>query len=193
MVQEVDLSHESVSVLLDGELREDEATQVMAWLATDGQARAYWHACHVARDVLHDPRLAGAAVQDAAFMARLRGRLAHEVIAPPALMSAAVRTQPAPEAANDSGGWRQVAVVAVLALTAVLGWQLGLPQSNEMMVSAPPVQRIAVNPSQTMLRDPALDALVAAHRQQGGASAWLQPAGFLRGATLEPVSASSPR
>jgi sigma-E factor negative regulatory protein RseA len=38
---------------------------------------------------------------------------------------------------------------------------------------------------QTMLRDPRLDELLAAHKQYGGASALQMPAGFLRNATFE--------
>jgi sigma-E factor negative regulatory protein RseA len=36
-----------------------------------------------------------------------------------------------------------------------------------------------------MLRDPQLDALLAAHRQFGGASALQMPTGFLRNATFD--------
>jgi sigma-E factor negative regulatory protein RseA len=36
-----------------------------------------------------------------------------------------------------------------------------------------------------MIRDPQLDALLAAHRQFGGTSALQMPAGFLRRATFE--------
>lgn len=38
---------------------------------------------------------------------------------------------------------------------------------------------------QVMIRDPQLDALLAAHRQLGGASVLQMPAGFLRNATFE--------
>jgi sigma-E factor negative regulatory protein RseA len=36
-----------------------------------------------------------------------------------------------------------------------------------------------------MIRDPQLDALLAAHRQFGGTSALQMPTGFLRNATFE--------
>jgi len=36
-----------------------------------------------------------------------------------------------------------------------------------------------------MLRDPRLDALLAAHRQHGGVTALQMPAGFLRNATFD--------
>ena len=39
-------------------------------------------------------------------------------------------------------------------------------------------------PQGNMLRDPRLEALVQAHQQAGGASAWQVPAGFLRNATF---------
>ena len=38
---------------------------------------------------------------------------------------------------------------------------------------------------QVMIRDPHLDALMAAHKQFGGTSALQMPAGFLRNATFE--------
>jgi sigma-E factor negative regulatory protein RseA len=36
-----------------------------------------------------------------------------------------------------------------------------------------------------MIRDPQLDAMLAAHKQFGGASALQMPAGFLRNATFQ--------
>jgi sigma-E factor negative regulatory protein RseA len=39
--------------------------------------------------------------------------------------------------------------------------------------------------STVMIRDPRLDALLAAHRQFGGASALQMPSGFMRNATFE--------
>jgi sigma-E factor negative regulatory protein RseA len=39
-----------------------------------------------------------------------------------------------------------------------------------------------------MIRDPRLDALLAAHRQFGGTSALQMPSGFLRNATFEESS-----
>jgi sigma-E factor negative regulatory protein RseA len=36
-----------------------------------------------------------------------------------------------------------------------------------------------------MIRDPHLDALMQAHQQLGGHSAWQMPSGFLRNATYE--------
>jgi len=47
--------------------------------------------------------------------------------------------------------------------------------TGELAMSSPPV----------MLRDPKLDALLAAHRQFGGTSALQMPTGFLRNATFE--------
>jgi sigma-E factor negative regulatory protein RseA len=39
--------------------------------------------------------------------------------------------------------------------------------------------------SELMIRDPQLDALLAAHRQMGGATALQMPSGFLRNATFD--------
>jgi len=42
--------------------------------------------------------------------------------------------------------------------------------------------------SALMIRDPQLDALLAAHRQMGGTTALQMPSGFLRNATFDEVS-----
>jgi sigma-E factor negative regulatory protein RseA len=57
-----------------------------------------------------------------------------------------------------------------------LGWQLAGGLAD------PP------DAQQVMLRDPQLDAMLAAHRQAGGAPALQMSAGFLRNATFEGTS-----
>jgi len=47
---------------------------------------------------------------------------------------------------------------------------------------------VAEESGAVMLRDPQLDALLAAHRQHGGVTALQMPAGFLRNATFNEAS-----
>ena len=112
------------------------------------------------------------------------------------------------EAANASvfrwklvSGFASVAAVAAIGwsvLTAGLGGQSGaggsefakLAQSQPQIPSqppsvAPPVAAQAGDAGGVMLRDPRLDAFMAAHKQFGGASALAQPAGFLRSASYD--------
>jgi sigma-E factor negative regulatory protein RseA len=56
------------------------------------------------------------------------------------------------------------------------------PDLTSARLTAPASPAQSVMPS-TMLRDPQLDALLAAHRQFGGTSALQMPSGFLRNAT----------
>ncbi len=178
-----------LSALVDGQLHGAEFAKTLEWLGRDEQARLTWHAYHVVGDVLRSGE-ANFSLHDATFLQRLRLGLQRE--APPPGRSWAVSAIPAEEiaaaselasgsrnrVANDaSGGWKWLAGFASLALVAVIGWQL--------------VAGLAVQPEQpqlVMIRDPQLDALLAAHRQSGGVSALQMSAGFLRNATFEASS-----
>ena len=103
------------------------------------------------------------------------------------------------EAANDSRyRWRLVAGMVSLALVSLIGWQGLGPWADQpgaarlaqgmVPVTVPgtvPQQDMALAEPQVMIRDPQLDALLAAHKQFGGTSALQMPAGFLRNATFE--------
>jgi sigma-E factor negative regulatory protein RseA len=120
------------------------------------------------------------------------------------------------QSANDFW-WRRVAGLASFTLMGVLAWQgyqfVGeagtvasvaqlaptrvTPVSPVMGASGPlaadrPASNTALVPNDelqaTMIRDPRLDALLAAHRQFGGTSALQMPSGFLRNATFEESS-----
>ena len=104
--------------------------------------------------------------------------------------------------------WKMVAGFASLAAVAAVTWgtwsDLSSGFSTQLANSSTPsqvvpVKQIANAPatnvqsnaptvaveSQVMIRDPNLDALLAAHKQFGGTSALQMPAGFLRNATFE--------
>jgi sigma-E factor negative regulatory protein RseA len=92
--------------------------------------------------------------------------------------------------------WKMLATAACVALVGVVGlqlWSLGGGRNESQMAAVrpavvPPPQPdvvVADSAAGTMLRDPRLDELMAAHRQLGGHSALQVPAGFLRNATYE--------
>jgi sigma-E factor negative regulatory protein RseA len=87
-----------LSALADGQA-EALAPGCRAW-AEGGAARATWHAYHVIGDVMRSDELARDAAGDAAFLDRLRGRLAQEPV-PLAPMAATAAPAPAPAAARD--------------------------------------------------------------------------------------------
>lgn len=179
-----------VSALVDGELSGASLRRALRLLETSEAARAHWHACQVAGDVLRAPGLAAYAATDAAFVARLRERL-HR---PPPAVPLPVQAPPsrAMAAANDAGRpWKLAAGFASLAALAVLVWQLigtgdqpASPQLAQREQAGASVG-LAEADATGMLRDPRLDQLLAAHRQTGAASALQMPAGFLRNATYE--------
>jgi sigma-E factor negative regulatory protein RseA len=110
-----------------------------------------------------------------------------------------------PDSANDSNfRWKILAGAASLAAVAAIGWGVWLnggsavgaggqlAQTGAAAVSVAASGGAAVSAAgtepQVMIRDPHLDALLAAHKQFGGTSALQMPAGFLRNATFESSS-----
>lgn len=105
--------------------------------------------------------------------------------------------------ANDASfRWKLLTAVASLAAVAAIGWNtLGfVADPAGVLASSGRGAQIAqtpggaggpavfvVTPEQppVMIRDPHLDALMAAHNQFGGTSALQMPAGFIRNATFE--------
>ncbi|MBT9506300.1 sigma-E factor negative regulatory protein [Rhodoferax sp.] len=201
---------ELVSALVDGQLRPEEFAEVIEWVGSTEDARATWHAYHLVGDVMRSSDALAGGV-DAVFMARLRQGLQRET-ASPAVQNAInlIANDAMPEraralnlsdieAANDSRyRWRLVAGIVSLALVSLIGWQgLGpwadqsgtvrLAQGSTPVTGAgiAPQQDTALAEPQVMIRDPQLDALLAAHKQFGGTSALQMPAGFLRNATFE--------
>lgn len=181
---------ELLSALADGALQGDELAQALALCGSDG-ATACWRDYHLIGDVLRAPELAGSS-DSARLLLRVRGAMAEvPVPAAPAMPPPGL-----PPAANDPlFRWKMAAGFASLAAVAAIGWnslsvlQEGTPQGAQLASGQPPrtavVTEMAQAGPQTMLRDPRLDELLAAHKQYGGASALQMPAGFLRNATFE--------
>mgnify|MGYP001756961603 FL=1 len=90
-----------------------------------------------------------------------------------------------PVAAN--GAWRWMAGASLMVLLGVVSvglWRTDVSAPTAQMASGPAAVQGAEGVA-VMLRDPELDALMAAHQQMGGHSAWQMPSGFLRNATFE--------
>ena len=171
----LDREAELASALADGQLSGAELAEAIDWVSETEEGRMHWHDYHLIGEVLRGDqvRMSG---QDAAFLGRLRDRLQSE----PTLTRAA-------EAANDIRfHWARLMGVVLLLVGSLLGWQAWV-DSDEAAGKARLVQAPAETPA-TMIRDPQLDAMLAAHKQFGGASALQMPAGFLRNATFQGVA-----
>jgi sigma-E factor negative regulatory protein RseA len=208
-MQETELKREQLSALVDGQLQGDAFAQTVDWLGQADEARSTWHAYHVVGDVLR----AGQAIdssRDSVFLARLKLGLQQETRRPisfdaPDMNPELALTEEADspinlktESANDRFfRWKWVAGLASLAVVSVIGWQAvsvgndphGAAQlaqaTTPAITSVGTVQPLDAGGAVVMIRDPQLDALLAAHRQFGGTSALQMPAGFLRNATFE--------
>ncbi len=207
-----DASHvkeEWVSALVDGELRDEEFARAIVYIEDSRVAREAWDTYHLVGEVLRSGKLETLG-HDEIFIERLRRELtsnAHDTVAFEQDRKRLERVNlSAVPAANDSW-WRRVAGLASVAFVGILVWQAAqwLGQGNSAgntstLAQAPaPAQASASSASSAsleatdsggavMLRDPQLDALLAAHRQHGGVTALQVPAGFLRNATFNEAS-----
>jgi sigma-E factor negative regulatory protein RseA len=201
---------QQLSALADGQLQGAEAERALDWLVHDKDAQARWHTYHLLGDVMR----AGAAScpdQDAAFMRRMRVALDKELPKTPqefAINKEAAITRPhwlntinsiKNKAANDAlFHWRLAGGLASLLAVMVVAWQ-GLRGGFELGAT-PQLAQVSVPTGQpkaalaqvlvtaalpVMIRDPKLDAFLAAHKQFGGTSAFQKPAGFLSNAVFE--------
>lgn len=215
MMQETEKNLELVSALADGQLGGEEFARTVEWLGHDEEASLTWHAYHLVGDVLRSGETMVSA-RDIAFSRRLKLFLQREVVLAPSLDAAnliagcEISKNPGvvqlseDEVANDAhSGWKLLAGFASLVAVAVIGWQAagslgdqrGAPQLAQapLQTGKPEIglqQTLAVGADQppVMIRDPQLDALLAAHRQSGGTSVLQMSAGFLRNATFEGTS-----
>ena len=182
--------NDRISALMDGQLRGKEFSEAMAGLASRPQDEGTWQMYHLIGDVLRSEELGGG-VHDRDFLSRLERKLAQETVRTTA---APVLVSRAQGASANSSAWRWIAGVAltVLVSAAGLGVWNSSPDGQQLAASrSAPVAggaEVAAASASTgivMLRDPELDALMAAHQQLGGHSALQMPSGFLRNATFE--------
>ncbi|WP_255033921.1 sigma-E factor negative regulatory protein [Rhodoferax sp. TH121] len=183
--------NERISALMDGDLPAAELDALLDDLGQGDSSANAWHLYHVAGDVMRSQALAPLR-SDLAFLQRLEPRLAREVV------TAQVMPSPAPalpgaepfRRLSSNGPWRWVASATFMLLAGVVSvgmwWTAGSELSPQLAeVTVPAVEPVAAQVPGVMLRDPELDALMAAHQQMGGHSAWQMPSGFLRNATYE--------
>lgn len=189
-------NHELISALADGQLVGKDLLTALALCEADEQTRASWSAYHLIGDVLRSPGLAPQA-SDAAFVLRLRERLAQEPVlaAVPdrtVLAPGAAVTVPERQAANDARfSWKLVAGFASLAAVLAVAWNAGSgvlspAAAPQLARSEAPSQQVLVMSAQgPVVRDARLQELLAEHKQFGGLSALQMPSGFLRNATFD--------
>ena len=198
-----DMKREMVCALADGQLRGQDFAKAVESLHSDADSRAAWQSYHVIGDVLRSPELAEH-VGDHGFLARFQSRLASDTEAQVAYerVSTAIESKDIlhiykarKASANDSAFvWKLTAGCASLAATVAIGWSMvgglnGTSGGAQLAQVVSPTQAsstaLAVSESAVMIRDPNLDALLAAHKQLGGTTALQMPTGFLRNATFE--------
>ena len=201
---------ERLSALADGQLPEDEEDRTLDWLAHDEDAQSSWNTYHLLGEVMRSG-VASCPARDAAFMQRMNAALAKEPVQPlqiNAIKNEAVQANPQGSealkgikqtAANDAFiHWRWAGGLAALLAVVVVSWQglsAGLDQGAApqlAQVIVPTRQSVAALPlvvardeTPVMIRDPQLDAFLAAHKQFGGTSAFQKPSGFLSNAVFE--------
>lgn len=175
---------EQLSALHDGELSPAEAAALVRRSLTDESLLLQWQSMSTIGHVLREQQT---------FVST-------QTLAQPILA-----TVPQQEAANDGVfRWKMMAGVAALAAVGSLVWGLlgsvgEKSGAQNAAVMAQMQSTPAVNPSNpalmtvsgqvagqevTIIRDPRLDELLAAHKQFGGVSALQQPAGSLRSISL---------
>ena len=204
---------DAVSALADGQLRGAEFARTVTQTWMEPETRAQWHAYHVVGDVLRAGEL-GDCGGDVAFVNRFRLRLEQEIAAAGALTPVSpiapefIANSPVSALANAAFSsntvsandarfrWKLMAGVASMAAVAAIGWNLlggsgqgdaarQLASADQSPVATQPAAPQTPAEQNVMIRDPHLDALMAAHKQFGGTSALQMPAGFLRNATFE--------
>ena len=177
---------EQLSALADGQLQGPELDQALRACQVDDVMLDRWRDYHLIGDVLRGTSPLAHA-DEAAFLARLRPALQlTQPVAQP------LQAAPTRQAAN-APRWRWAAGFASVALVAGAAWSLlgANADGDELALGESPV--LAQTAQGVIVRDAALEELMEAHRQQGGASVLPMPSGFLRNATFEAEPAAVAR
>src|SRR5205823_3423796 len=122
-----------ISALMDGELDEKSAAEMIDWLHSDGQALHAWRAYHLISDAMRD-----SCMLSDGFAARVAARLSAEPeLLAPARMQA------------ESRKWLALSAAASVAAVSLVGWLAFAPQrdAQPQMAQAPagtPVMRPVV-------------------------------------------------
>jgi sigma-E factor negative regulatory protein RseA len=125
--------NDRISALMDGELEDKSAAEMIDWLGRDGDALRVWRAYHLISDAMRDSRMLSEG-----FTARVAARLSAE----PALLAPA-RPQAEPRK------WLVLSAAASVAAVSLVGWLAFAPQRDTapQMAQAPagtPVMRPVV-------------------------------------------------
>lgn len=184
--------HAQLSALADGELPAHEIGALLDAMDADPQAHLWWTEHHATQAAVRGESVASAS-GELAFWEAVQKQLVHEPGRGHAIETPnAVALADATKVANDPWwkSMRLASVAGLLSVGVVAAMVWSSPKNAELAAvpAAAPVLVAADADSVragVMLRDPALDALMAAHQQMGGHSAWQTPSGFLRNATFE--------
>ena len=175
-----------LSSLADGELDHGAVARGCSLWRDDAASRADWHAYHLIGDVLRSDDLATQPRDDAAFLSRLRQRLADEpaIVAPTLIETPARQGWLAPAAI--AAGFMAVAGVVVVT-------RMSAPAPSTPLLAAGPaasseLRRVgngAAAPGATfvdaeLIRDAQIDRYLRAHREMSGGQAAAVPGGALR-------------
>ena len=136
---------ERISALMDGELDDRSAAELIDALARDREARLAWRSYHVISDAMREGRLLSEG-----FAARLSERLAAE----PTVL--------APRRQAESKRWYALSAAASLAAVGLVGWLAFAPQPRVAPAPAPVAQvPTEVKPNIVPLPSAASDYLLA--------------------------------
>jgi sigma-E factor negative regulatory protein RseA len=185
---------ERLSALADDQVQGDDFANAMAEIAMNDQLNQSWHVYQVIGDVMRSDELAPTS-HELRFWDRLEATLEaeKELITPSIFKIAPIAAKQT--SANEWSVRKKwvggASFSAIVALVVVGAWQMeeGASQwvSNtsrrDMVTSAP--SATVIDAQSVIVRDPELDALMSAHQQFGGHSAFQMPSGFLRNATFE--------
>jgi sigma-E factor negative regulatory protein RseA len=200
-----------VSALCDGELDEQALSRLLA--ADDGETQGRWHRYQLIGDVLRGHRAVLSSCPPSDFLDRLHAGLAADApLARPAVVTVPEAPPARNEAANDGVfRWKMVSGFASVVAVASIGWNLlgataptgrgdaqlvqaaptapaATPAAAPVLVAAPtaePRPVVVSTPQGRVIRDAALERLLAEHRQHGGMSAFQSSTGFIRNATYD--------
>ena len=206
MKQETMSDHEVVSALADGQLRGDDFVRAVNLLESSAEHRSTWHAYHAVGDLMRTGSCQSIN-SDSEFLQRLKLNLAQErspiengEILTPELSETLLESHTNEASAVNDSSFRWKAwggLFSVIAVSSV-AWQMFTGEQStrdlaQVMPSTVPQQVLeqnevrelaAVENQGVMIRDPRLEALLAAHQQLGGISAFQNPTGFVRSATF---------
>jgi sigma-E factor negative regulatory protein RseA len=187
-----DVQKAQISDLADGQLQGDAFAQAMTLMNVSSQARAHWNGLHVVGDVLRGKTPVSSA-DGIDFLEKFRANLAREPALQAINHAIPVKTEPAPATNEPFFSWKWAAGLSALAASVMLGLNLIGTTAVAPALSGSQLAQTAVplavdGQTAVMLRNPQLDALIAAHNQVGGSSAFQMPSGFLRSATYNPAA-----